>query len=338
MIYFIGKVGATEHGNTRSAKDVIKVFRESGNEVKILTTYRKKRLKSLFIKALNLLRKTIPHTTVVNGLGGMRIYDDYYRGLKKDVLIVRESPAHFKLKGDDPLKYVPLMERFKKIIFVSSVARCKWENLGLRRHNTFYIPNTIRDTKKNKSKNKMENIDASRLIVLIVGSFQFRKAQDVVVKTVLNHSVLKENYVFVFLGDIKNDYAQSLVKMSEHCDALTFLEKQDAAAYFPMADIVLQPSRAEAMSRVMLEAMKYGKPLVCTNIEGSSEVIEHMVDGILVPPDNQDKIVDALEYLRNNPAERQRMSKAARVKFEAEYSWESYKKRWNSFIRNNLFK
>jgi glycosyltransferase involved in cell wall biosynthesis len=337
VIRFIGRVGSVERGNLRSAGDVVDALRELGLRVKVLGAYRKnKRLKSSLIGILNRLRRLTSAATIVNGLGGMQIYDGCYSALKADVLIVRESPSHFQLKGADPRALIPLMERFRKIVFVSSIARGKWQALGLRDKETFYLPNTVRD-----AAHPPEDADAlpprsSRLVVLIVGSFQLRKAQDVVVEAVLESAVLRENYRFVFIGGLENEYARSLVQRSERCDALVFLGKRDASAYYPKADIVLQPSRAEAMSRVVLEAMKCKRPLVCTDIEGNAEVVDHMVNGILIPPDDREKMVEALEHMRHHPAEREAMAEAARATFEAHYSWEHYRKRWERFVRDNL--
>ena len=337
MIYFVGKVGSLEHGNTRSAEDVITVLRELGYRVKVLPVFRSNKLwKRAAFNMVNRLRKYTADLTIVNGLGGMKIYDDGYAALGADVLIVRESPAHFEMKGEDPQTIVRLTARFRKIIFVSSIARSKWEALGLRTSETFYLPNTIRDAVESKNDDTGLSKQVGKLVVLIVASFQYRKAQDVVVDAVLNNEVLRAHYRFVFLGDLSNDYAQSLVRKSAHCDALVFLGKRDAPAYFRKADIVLQPSRAEAMSRVMLEAMKYGKPLICTDIEGSSEAVDSMVNGIVIPPDAPEKMVEALEYLRNNPAKRQAMAEAARVKFETDFAWEQYKRRWKSFMDDNF--
>jgi glycosyltransferase involved in cell wall biosynthesis len=117
---------------------------------------------------------------------------------------------------------------------------------------------------------------------------------------------------------------------------LVFSGRRNAKAYIERADIILQPSRAEAMSRVMLEAMKSGTPLICTDIEGSGEVLTHGVDGILVPTDNPEKVAEALEYLRNNPERRKKMAEAAREKFESDYSWGCYKRRWEAFIKSSL--
>jgi glycosyltransferase involved in cell wall biosynthesis len=56
----------------------------------------------------------------------------------------------------------------------------------------------------------------------------------------------------------------------------------------------------------------------------------------LIPPGDHEKMVEALEYMRHHPAERETMAEAAREKFETQYSWEHYRNRWESFVRDNL--
>jgi glycosyltransferase involved in cell wall biosynthesis len=334
LVYFVGRVGKVEQGNTRSALDVLEVLRENGYPARVLSRYRKNsRPKAFFIGLLNRLRRGAPHTVIVNGLGGMDIFDEYYKGFHPSMLIVRESPEHFRLKGNDPAPYVPRMNRFGTIVFVSAIARAKWEALGVRKTDTFYLPNTIRDVAPMPSAPAAAALEPTdKLTVLIVGSFQYRKAQDTVVRTVLETPALQEHFRFVFVGGLNNTYARDLVKSAENCDSLIFMGLQEASGFYPIADIVLQPSRAEAMSRVILEAIKYGKTLICTDIEGSAEIIEDGVDGLLIPPDDPPHMAEALERLYADPTERARLAEAAKNKFADQYSWDVYRDRWRAFL------
>ena len=54
--------------------------------------------------------------------------------------------------------------------------------------------------------------------------------------------------------------------------------------YFAMADVVVQPSLAEARSLSCLEAMASGSAIVATATGGLAELLTHRLDGYLVPP------------------------------------------------------
>ncbi|OHA91076.1 MAG: hypothetical protein A2665_01115 [Candidatus Zambryskibacteria bacterium RIFCSPHIGHO2_01_FULL_46_30] len=53
--------------------------------------------------------------------------------------------------------------------------------------------------------------------------------------------------------------------------------------YFSIADVVVQPSIAEARSLSCLEAMASGSAIIATNTGGLGELIQHKVNGFLVP-------------------------------------------------------
>jgi glycosyltransferase involved in cell wall biosynthesis len=52
------------------------------------------------------------------------------------------------------------------------------------------------------------------------------------------------------------------------------------------ADVLLAPSRGDAASLVVLEAMASGIPIVSTPVGGIPELVRHGIDGLLVAPDN----------------------------------------------------
>ena len=56
----------------------------------------------------------------------------------------------------------------------------------------------------------------------------------------------------------------------------------DSKDFFSQIDIFMLPSRIETFGLVILEAMKFGKPIIATNCDGPKEILRHEIDGLLI--------------------------------------------------------
>lgn len=74
------------------------------------------------------------------------------------------------------------------------------------------------------------------------------------------------------------------------------IEGQELAEAYRMADAFILTSRFENQPVVLLEALACGLPVISTNVGGISEVI-HEGNGILIVPDDEQVITDALEKM-----------------------------------------
>lgn len=93
---------------------------------------------------------------------------------------------------------------------------------------------------------------------------------------------------------------------------------------YAAADIFCLPSRyeAEAMPRVIIEAMQFALPVVSTLWRGIPDMIEHGVQGLLTRPDPEAaaELADALAALLCDPARRRQMGAAARRRYEERFT------------------
>ncbi|MCE5270919.1 glycosyltransferase [bacterium] len=83
-------------------------------------------------------------------------------------------------------------------------------------------------------------------------------------------------------------------------------------SFYRSLDILVLTSFRESLPNVLLEAMSYGVPCVAYAVAGIPEVIEHGVDGLLVPPDDEEALFQAARSLLEDPERRQAMGQAAR--------------------------
>lgn len=90
---------------------------------------------------------------------------------------------------------------------------------------------------------------------------------------------------------------------------------------FRNADLFIYPSLHEGSAFANLEAMAAGLPVVTTHNAGS--VVRDGVDGFVVPIRSADAIIETIERLRRDPAQRATMARAARARAE-QFTWERY--------------
>ncbi|MFM0557831.1 glycosyltransferase [Paraburkholderia sediminicola] len=77
-------------------------------------------------------------------------------------------------------------------------------------------------------------------------------------------------------------------------------------------DLFLLPTHQEALGQSYIEAMAAGLPVIGTNVDGVPELIEHNVNGLLVPPKNPDALRVAIVQLIDNPGLRTQLGKEGR--------------------------
>jgi glycosyltransferase involved in cell wall biosynthesis len=96
--------------------------------------------------------------------------------------------------------------------------------------------------------------------------------------------------------------------------------------------IVAQPSRSEAMGRILLEAAAAGKCRIGTAVNGIPTVISDGVDGVLVPKNDVEALARALELLIVNPELRRRLGAAAKARASSEFTYDAYLDHYSEFF------
>lgn len=73
-------------------------------------------------------------------------------------------------------------------------------------------------------------------------------------------------------------------------------------------DLFVLPTRpGEGIPRVLMEAMAGGLPIVTTSVSGIASLIDHGVNGLLVPEGSTQAVVDAMHLLITTPSLRQQL-------------------------------
>jgi len=88
--------------------------------------------------------------------------------------------------------------------------------------------------------------------------------------------------------------------------------KEQVPAYLRACDVFVLNSTYEGLPHVLLEAMAAGLPVIATAVGGSGEVVEHGINGLLIPPRDPPELKQALLRILGNPLERVSMIQRSR--------------------------
>lgn len=102
------------------------------------------------------------------------------------------------------------------------------------------------------------------------------------------------------------------------------------AALLHMASVYVCASidaQAEGLSLALLEGMAAGLPAVATRISGNTDVVFHQENGLLIPPNDETAMAEAIAALLRDPEAQTRMGRAAGAT-AARFSWMAIARRY----------
>lgn len=113
-------------------------------------------------------------------------------------------------------------------------------------------------------------------------------------------------------------YYRELRQLVKHLDAehwVTFFPKTtDPISYMRNCDIGILTSASEGLSNTIMEYMGSGIPVVCSDVGGNYELIEHGSEGFRYPLGNTEQLAEHLVTLARDPALVARLGKNGRSK------------------------
>jgi len=197
--------------------------------------------------------------------------------------------------------------------------------IGTRANDVMVVPNLI---------NRLSFTPASsqrKDIVLYAGRLERNKGAETIMKAIPSLLVKFPSVEFLFAGTdgLDSDGQSWRKKILEVLDSgqaarLRFAEmsRTDLVRAYQEAAVCVVPSTWENASYVLLEAMACATPVVACNTGGSPELIEHGVNGFLIPVNDAQALADRVGELLSRPDLRKTMGENARRKIEQSFSVE----------------
>ncbi len=107
-----------------------------------------------------------------------------------------------------------------------------------------------------------------------------------------------------------------------HPNIITTGWVDDVRPYLAIADIFVFPSYREGFPNVVMQAGAMGLPAIVTDINGCNEIITDRLNGLIIPPKEEEALYRAMKLLLEDKKLRMQLAQNARPNIEAKYKQE----------------
>jgi glycosyltransferase involved in cell wall biosynthesis len=124
-------------------------------------------------------------------------------------------------------------------------------------------------------------------------------------------------------GEYEGEHPQSVIEQTGAKDVFLpgWRSHDDLALGLNASDVVVLPSVHEQFGQVLVEGMACGLPVIAVDNHGPATIVDNGETGLLVPPDDEEAMADALVRMVNDDAARTQMGKTAYERSRNRYSW-----------------
>lgn len=139
-----------------------------------------------------------------------------------------------------------------------------------------------------------------------------------------SNETIKKNLQIVIIGEGEDrEKLSHLIAARELQNNITLAGFiASASQYLKAFDVFVLPSIKEGLPYTLIEAMHAQIPIISTRVGGVPDLIEHNVNGIIVPSKNSGALALAIEQLLNNKTMRASFAKESGKKIETKFSFE----------------
>lgn len=102
---------------------------------------------------------------------------------------------------------------------------------------------------------------------------------------------------------------------------------------FALPGIVDPAGDTEMLGMVLLEAMRYGRPVVCTQVGGTADIVRDGVNGLLVTEKDAAALAGAISRLLDSPMLARQLGQAGLATARDEFGWPSIVSRMKALYR-----
>lgn len=168
--------------------------------------------------------------------------------------------------------------------------------------NTEYVPgigidvDKIKNVKIDRSKKRSEfNLNEDDFVLFTAGQLSKRKNHEVVIKALAKIENKSVKLLICGLGELEKYLKELISDLGLENRVILAGYRKDVIEQLNAADCFVFPSFQEGLPVALMESMAAGLPIVCSNIRGNVDLIEHEINGFLVNPEDVNGFAESIQ-------------------------------------------
>ncbi len=205
-----------------------------------------------------------------------------------------------------------------------------------------YFSNQTIDIKSIDNLKTTLSINSDDVVFTFVGRLVKDKGINELISAFKKLSEKHQNIKLLLVGTFESELdpleADTIKEIDTNINIISVGWKNDVRPYFAVSDILAFPSYREGFPNVVMQAGAMGLPSIVTDINGCNEIIKDNINGIIIPPKNEERLFTAMNTLIENSTKRHQLAQASRKlicdNYKREVIWEALLKEYQNLEKH----
>ncbi|WP_323788847.1 glycosyltransferase family 4 protein [Psychroserpens sp.] len=227
------------------------------------------------------------------------------------------------------LEQIILDHKFTKPSKLKVIGNGSSNGINTEHYDTALVSEDIKTNLKNEL-----NISKEDLVFIFIGRIVRDKGINELVAAFNSLSKKNSNCKLILVGPRENHLdpllpeTENLIQTNKQILAVGL--QKDIRPYVAISHVLTFPSYREGFPNVVLQGSCMELPCIVGNINGCNEIIEHNVNGLIIPVKDANAIENAMQFMIDFPEKRQAMITHSRSRIIERYKQEFV---WNEILK-----
>lgn len=202
---------------------------------------------------------------------------------------------------------------------------------------THYDVNLVSEETKANLRRKL-GITEDDIVYIFIGRIVADKGINELVKAFNSFSKKESRTKLILVGSKENHldplFPETDLIINDNKQIFAVGTQKDIRPYIAISHALTFPSYREGFPNVVLQCSCMGLPCIVSNINGCNEIIEHNVNGLIIPVKDEIALENAMQLLFDFPNKRTKMKLQTRLKiikrYEQKFVWNELLNFYNS--------